>query len=110
MSWTLPRWTSSLSAILAARAGLLRPEKIMSRLRGEVTQQVLSATVRLSSVLAADRSTIVPKRAGHGRDGRSAGASSLLAQPARGAALGVALDVLLLLARDAERARRARRA
>jgi uncharacterized membrane protein (DUF4010 family) len=54
-----------LSAIFAARAGLLRPEKIMSRLRGEVTQQEFSATVSLLSFVA-DRGPILPKRAARG--------------------------------------------
>src|SRR5664280_594122 len=96
---------SSLSAILAASSGLLRPEKTIRRLREVVTQQELSDTrVPFRGELAAEQ-RLYQRGAAPGPQG-SAGALVRSAQAPSGAPLGVAVDVLLLAARDAERSRR----
>src|SRR5665647_2459468 len=109
----------SFSAIFTPSSGLLRPEKIMSRLRGDVTWQELSATVRLSFRVGR-RPTVdcikgrcgaplaaVPVPANERCACELLGAVLLLlAQPPCGATLGVAFDVRLLVAGDAQGAGR----
>src|SRR5664279_2122137 len=97
---------SSLSAIFAASSGLLRPEKTIRRFRGVVTQQELSDTrVPFRGELPAEQ-RLYQRGATPGPRGSDVTLVLTLLQPPRGAPRGVAVDVLLLAASDAERSRR----
>src|SRR5665647_2847355 len=88
----------SFSAIFSPSTGLLRPEKTMRRFCEVVTQQEVSATAS-PSLMGFRPKRDCTRRATPGPKGSAGVLLRLLPEPPRRAALGVAVDVLLLAAR-----------
>src|SRR5660398_299679 len=85
----------SFSAIFSPSTGLLRPEKTMRRFCEVVTQQEVSATTSLS-LMGFRPKRDCTRRGTPGPKGSAGVLLRLLSAPPRRAALGVAVDVLLL--------------